>query len=70
MSILDLGDTTIDEKLYARDIACLFGGEECDSFGDLVRIPHPAQRNCCPEPVFHLGERLPLLQTFHNGRMI
>src|ERR671919_2272497 len=69
MSILDLGDTTVDVKLYAGDIARLVGGEECDSFGDLVRIPHPAQRNCFPEPVFHLGERLPLLQTFHYGRI-
>ena len=69
MSILDLGDTTVDVKLYAGDIARLVGSEECNSFGDLFRIPHPAQRNCFPEPVFHLGERLPLLQIFHYGRI-
>jgi hypothetical protein len=52
MSILDLGDTTIDEKLYARDIACLFGGEECDSFGDLVRIPHLPSGTAVLNPSF------------------
>lgn len=44
MSILDLGDTTVDVKLYAGDIARLIGSEERDRFGDLVGVPHPARQ--------------------------
>src|ERR1700747_2076672 len=62
----DLGHAAIDVELCARDIARLVRREERNSFGDLVWISQPAERNIILHLFLHYCEGSALLETFHD----
>src|SRR4029077_13229695 len=60
-SSLDLGHAAIDVELDSSNVTRLVRCEEGNSFGDLIRISQPAQRNVLRKVVFHLRQRVALL---------
>src|ERR1700688_2300893 len=68
-SSLDLGHPAIDVKLDSGNVTRLVRCKEGHSFGDLIRISEPAQRNVFCEVFFHLRQGIALLPGVENRRI-
>src|SRR5579872_5039220 len=68
-SSLDLGHAAIDVELDSGNVTRLVRCEERNSFGDLIRISQPAERNVLRKVVFHLRQRVALLPSVENWRV-
>src|SRR5580698_1249110 len=68
-SSLDLCHAAIDVELDSGHVTRLVRCEEGNSFGDLIRISQPAQRNVPRKVAFHLRQRGALLPGAEKWRV-